>query len=293
MSSAIASGVREIAGWLSPGRRRWRQFLRSLPVAPEDCTGNLREVGPHDFIICGCPRTGTTLLAAFLFQPPASVTVMEPWDGMRMLPSDLFRSLRLELQTSRALGRGKLDIGALQSQGLVRWTADGTSSATVTYHDSTLVGVKWPAFWRYLDRLPTARFLVTLRHPYDVVHSFFKQGGRLARGLEYETRFHSQMNSCLERAIGDPAIRRVLLFDYIHERILEHLSRRNVLAVRYERWFSDRDMLVKEIETFLGVRLRNPLPTIRQPGSDGSDEAVREAVRRYCGTAGRLGYDLR
>ena len=74
---------RDAAGRLSPRRRRWERFLQALPLDPSELEVPLAPPGRDDFIICGCPRTGTTLLAAVLFQPPRMVTCMEPWDGMR------------------------------------------------------------------------------------------------------------------------------------------------------------------------------------------------------------------
>ncbi|MDQ3605188.1 MAG: sulfotransferase [Gemmatimonadota bacterium] len=277
---------------LSPASRRWRRFLRSLPVDPDNLSLPLAEPGERDFILCGAPRTGTTLLSAMLVQPPALYTVMEPWDGMRLPPAELFASLRASIRAEGTLTVGKLDTAALMHSGEVRWTREGHGGAPLELSDDLVLGVKWPVFWRYLPHLPNTRFIVTLRHPYEVIASFRKHGGRLRMGLEYDTAFNRRMNAQLQRATSSLARRRVLLFDYIHERIVPFLSRPNVLAVRYERWFSEADSIRAEISAFLGVELREGLAKIRRPAP--SDLSAREGdlIRSECGTAAALGYTL-
>ena len=82
--------------------------------------------------MCGSPRSGTALLVAMLFQPPEVVTVMEPWDALRLPPRDLFESLRAELATTGKLRRGRLDVAALQSAGAVSWLREGEAAYPVS-----------------------------------------------------------------------------------------------------------------------------------------------------------------
>lgn len=112
---------------ISPRHRRWRALLDSLTLRPDDIHPEQDDLGPADFVLCGCPRTGTSLAAAQLFQPPRIVTIMEPWDGLRLRPRELFGSLRGELAEGR-LGRGRLDVEALRADGRVVWTQGGKRS---------------------------------------------------------------------------------------------------------------------------------------------------------------------
>jgi hypothetical protein len=284
--------LRSLAGTLSPRRRRWLRFLDELPLDPDDLPDPLPAPGPDDVILCGCPRSGTSLLAAALFQPPTSISIMEPWDGMRLAPADLFASLRAELAEGR-LARGRLDLDGLVDEGTVRWCLDGASARDVQYSPSSVVSVKWPAYWRYLDRLPATRFVVTLRHPAEVIGSFKAQGGRVGLGLQYQTAFNRALNAELEAATPDPARRRVLLFDHVHEQLLPHLERPEVFAVRYERWFQDPEQLLAELGAFLGTDVTSPPITLRPArGSLALDDRDWELLRAHCHTAERLGYDI-
>jgi hypothetical protein len=285
--------IRDTAARLSPRRRRWERFLRELPLDPDELDSPLAQPGQDDFIICGCPRTGTTLLAAVLFQPPRVVTCMEPWDGMRLPPAELFASLRDEVETTGKLKRGRLDLHELCRSGLVRWCKEGEASVDVGVESSWLLGVKWPGYWRFLGYLPRTRFIVCLRDPYDVIASFKAMGGRVGEGLQYDTRFNREMNKALQEATSDPALRRVLLFEYVHRRLLPHLERPEVLVVRYERWFDDRRALLGDISRFVGYPISAARIKIRRPQSDGLSRHDRDLIAAHCGTAATLGYSIK
>lgn len=285
--------LRTTLAYFSPRRRRWERFLHSLPLDPETLPGPLPQPGERDFIICGCPRTGTTLLSATLFQPPGVITVMEPWDGMRMAPAELFASLRREIAATGRLSRGRLDLPLLLDRGEVRWCQEGAGAVPLAVTPHYLLGVKWPGFWRYLDTLSEPKFLVCLRDPLEVIASFRDAGGRLTQGLNQETRFNRSMNESLRGASRDPALRRVLLFEYVHTRLLPSLHRPNVMVVRYERWFTDRDNLLRELSAFLGVPVSGGRALIREPRRHASLSARELAlIRQHCTTADRLGYPL-
>lgn len=284
--------LRRLARGLSPRRRRWLRFLDALPLDPATLDRPLAAPGPRDVIVCGCPRSGTSLVAAALFQPASSISVMEPWDGMRLEPAALFASLRAELAGGR-LTRGRLDLPALTDRGEVRWCQEGSGAAPVGYGSSTVVSVKWPGYWRYLDMLPASRFVVTLRHPAEVIGSFKAQGGQVGLGLQYPTRFNRALNAELAAATDDPALRRVLLFDHVHERILPHLVRPDVFVLRYERWFEDAGQLLDDLGAFLGADVsRSPVAIRPSRGADPLDDRDRELLRTRCRTAASLGYDL-
>jgi len=285
--------LRASAGRFSPGRRRWTRFLQSLPLDPERLALPLKSPGDRDFIICGCPRTGTSLLAAALFQPPASVTVMEPWDGMRLAPADLFASLRKEIESTRQLARGRLDVDALYQGGKVRWRPEGGPVPLPAVDADFALGVKWPGYWRYLGLLPRTKFLVCLRHPLEVISSFKVAGGRVAQGLQYDTAFNARLNSELKLATRDMAERRVLLFDYVHERLLPRLNDPNVFVVRYERWFDEPGHLLGELSEFLGCPLDDTRVVVkRSETTDVLDRDERRMIAATCRTAEPLGYKL-
>jgi hypothetical protein len=217
---------------------------------------------------------------------------MEPWDCFRLLPADLVRSLRAEVETTGQFSRGRLDIPAIAAERRVRWCRDGEKPVAVRMDEDCLLGVKMPAFWRYLDLLPRTKFLVCLRDPVEVVSSFGSVGGRLAQGQDYDIPFNREMNRLLSLVTDDPLIRRVLLFDFVAERILPLLGSDRVHVVRYERWRSDPAGQMEAVGAFLGRALQPPPVDIVAPTSPRPAPEVIAAVRRYCTTAERLGYDL-
>lgn len=283
---------RAAAARLSPRHRRWLAFLRAFELDPRELAAPLAAPSDRDFLIGGSPRSGTTLLSAVLYQPPGVVTFMEPWDGMRLAPAELFRSFRDEIATG-TLRRGKLDVPKLMESGRVRWWAEGETPVHIEAARDCLVGVKWPAFWQYLDLLPTTKFLMTLRHPFETISSYKKKGGALVDGLDYDIAFNRGINQELEAATGDLALRRVLLYERINQQLLPFLDRPNVLAVRYERWFDDADALLDEIADFLGTELRMDHVTIRR-SSEPWDLTHRdiELIQEHCRSAEMLGYDV-
>lgn len=287
-----ARRARQAVARLSPGRRRWDGFVQGLELDPDALARPLEPPSPHDFLICGSARTGTSLLSAVLFQPPQVITVMEPWDGMRSAPASLFRSLREEVESTGRLHRGRLDADALRRDGSVKWQAEGGAAEVTTGPDYRL-GVKWPAYWRYLDLLPDTRFVVCVRHPFEVISSFKAAGGRVALGLQYDTAFNRALNQHLQGATANIALRRALLYEYVNSRILPYIGRPNVFVVRYERWFADRDTMVTQLGEFLGVDLGPGPATIRTPQAGVSLTAHERAlVRTHCRSAHALGYDL-
>jgi hypothetical protein len=228
-----------------------------------------------------------------LFQPPSVVTVMEPWNGMRMQPAELFGSLRRSLTEKRSLEYGKLDVEALLSKGAVKRVPEGSSKPQLSINPDFKLGVKWPAFWRYLDLLPDTRFLVCVRDPHEVIASFKKEGGRLRLGLEYATPFNKRVNDEMRGATWSPALRRVLLYDYINSCIVRHAGRANVFLVRYERWFEDPEALLLEIGSFLDADVTRPHARIRPPRSASYlAQTDRDLIKKHCTAAAALGYDL-
>jgi hypothetical protein len=215
---------------------------------------------------------------------------MEPWDGMRLPPAELFASIRSELARGE-LSRGRLDVESLRSSGEVRWGSDGEFPHRVETASDCLVGVKWPAFWRYLDKLPETKFLVCVRNPVDVVASFATMQGQLSKGLNYDIPFNHAMNEALRAETDDPAIRRASLFEYIGARIAPYLDRPNVFPVRYERWFQDRGGLMRDIADFLGASLGPGEPVIREPVRRPHDPETVRSVAERCPSASALGYE--
>jgi Sulfotransferase family len=291
MSRVLTRRLRDKAARLSPRRRRWERFLRDLPLDPADLDHPLERPGRDDFIICGCPRTGTTLLTAVLVQPPRVVTCMEPWDGMRLPPAQLFASLRDEVEATGKLQRGRLDLQELRRSGSVRWCPEGKAAADMSVQPPWLLGVKWPGYWRYLESLPDTRFIVCLRDPSEVIASFKAASGRVGQGLQYDTRFNRELNRELLEMTRDPDLRRVFLFEYVHQRLLPHLRRPNVLVVRYERWFTDRDGLLGQISQFLGCNVTAGHVYIRRSTAvDALSPRDRDLIKLHCTTAAALGY---
>ena len=253
MAAALAPAwgtVRPTLARLSPNARRYQRFLSELPLDPDRLPSRLPDAGALDYVMCGCPRTGTTLLAAALHQPPAAITVMEPWDGMRMPPHALFTSLREEIASTGELRRGRLDLDALEADGEVAWCQEGAVVRRLTRPSRSCWassgppgGGSRPHARDEVPGLPPAS-----RRGRRVLPG---RGGRVAQGLQYDTAFNRTLNRELGQ-IRDVEERRVRLFEYVHTRLLPLLERPNVLAVRYERWALDADGLLAEIGEFLG-----------------------------------------
>ena len=270
----------------------WQRFLKGLPIEPDTLPRPVAQPGECDFIICGVPRSGTTLVAGMLFQPPHVVTVMEPWDGMRLVPADLFASLRREIRETGQLRRGKLDVAALREQRKVKWQAEGATPAEVKVNGDFSLGVKWPAFWRYVELLPDTKFVVCVRHPAEVVQSFEQQGERLAQGYMYDTRFNLRMHAELRAATDDDAERRILLYKYISDRLIPHLERPNVHVVRYESWLEDPDTTLRALCEFLGLPKLQPTVSLRSAKAKRNvDATTKRLLRKHLGNS-YLGYDL-
>lgn len=276
-----------------PRGREWTRFLDSFELDPDDLPRPVPEPSDRDFIICGAPRSGTTLLTAMLFQPPRVVTVMEPWSGMRLPPRELFSSIRKEIDETGRLCQGKLDVTELEARGEVRWAEEGAASYEIKAEPDYLLGIKWPAFWRYIELLPTTRFLVCIRDPKEVVSSLKRTGGRLGLGLDYDVAFDRRVNAELKKATRNLALRRVLLYMKINAHLLPHLGRSNVMAVRYERWFAEPDALMSEISRFLGTPLHRGHVKIRPPGMQSSlNKREMRLISENCGVMRELGYSI-
>ena len=234
------------------------------------------------------------MLAAMLFQPPAAVTVMEPWDGMRYAPKDLFASIHKEISETGCLARGKLDIAALNAEKAVRWIKEGTQRTDLKgLSENYLLGIKWPAFWRYMELLPRTKFILCVRDPLEVINSFKKQGGRLGQGLMYDTAFNRSMNESLLAATNDAARRRVLLYSYISERVQAYCDAPNVYVARYERWFSEPEVMLAELSEFLGVQLTQfPVQLRNPPEVQHLTDTDLKLIQEHAGVAAAFGYTL-
>ena len=279
-----------------PEAQAWARLRATLTLDPDELPDPLPAPGERDVLVCGASRSGTTLLSAMLFQPPRSISVMEPWDVFRLPPAEHFAAVRAELRDG-VLRSGHLDVAALRRDGSVRTCTRREAHVDVQADEDCVVAIKVPILWRYMNRLPHTRFLVCVRDPREVIASFRRSPGDLAQGLDYDIPFNRVMNAALRAATGDPALRRVLLYDYVYERMLPHLQRPEVFVVRYERWFSDPDVLLGELGRFLGVSLASPLARVREPANrapqPAADEEIeRELIRACCRTAAALGYEL-
>jgi hypothetical protein len=100
------------------------------------------------------------------------------------------------------------------------------------------------------------------------------------------------MNKELQQATSDPALRRVLPFEYVHQRLLPHLERPEVLVVRYERWFDDREALLRDLSQFLGHCITAKHIEIRRLESGGLSRRDRDLIGRHCTTAAHFGYAI-
>lgn len=261
---------------------------RALPARPEQPTA-------RDFVICGLPRSGTTLLSAALHQPPEVVTLMEPWDGLVLPPAELFRHVRRRLRDEGTIG-GRIDLDRLVAEGSTAWVDDHPRRVEPPVDpDTVAVGVKWPSYWQLLDLLPDTRFLVCVRDPAEVISSFVGARGALRDGLELDVAFHADLNAGLRVATRRRADRRALLYETIVRGMLPHLDRPNVKLVRFERWQQDPEALLAEVGAFLGVDTSHTHVRIRPTAREVPRLSPRErrAIARLCPSATALGYRTR
>jgi hypothetical protein len=281
-----------VAARVSPRHRRWYGFLREFDLDPSAMDRTVAEPGSRGFIMCGSPRSGTTMLCAALFQPPRIITYNEPWDGVRIAPKPLFDSLRQEIEAG-SVARGRLDLPHLLERGEVRWTLDGEIPYAVSVDEDYMVGVKWPTFWQYLPLLHNTKFLVTVRHPFETISSYKKKGGAVADGLDYDVAFNRGLNEWLSKRTSDPDLRRILLYEHINQEIIRTVSEANALVVHYDRWFDDIEGLRKEIGDFLDVEVNFDHLSVRRSGRDValSDREIA-LIREHCESASKWGYDL-
>jgi hypothetical protein len=213
---------------------------------------------------------------------------------MRLPPAQLFASLRDEIGQTGQLRSGKLDLDGLSRSGIVTRVPEGTSTANIEVNGDYLLGIKWPAFWQYLELLPDTKFLVCVRNPHDVIASFKRLGGRLGAGLEYDLAFNRRLNQQLRLATRHLALRRILLYEYINRRIIPHLQRPDVYLVRYERWLTEPEALLQEISAFLGTVLGSRPARVERPRHEAVlTPAERAMIAEHCQTAALLGYDPR
>lgn len=269
------------------------RFLDGLDLDPDELIKPVASPGPRDFIICGAPRSGTTLLSAMLFQPPRVVTVVEPWSGMHLAPHELFASIRREIAETQNLSSGKLDVAALARTGAVHRLQEGAKAAPIEVEADYLLGVKWPEYWRYVGLLPKTKFLICIRHPVEVIASFKRIGGRLGLGLGYDLAFNRRINQGLLSSTRNIALRRIFLYETINSHLLPYSGSENVLLVRYERWFEDPKGLMDDIALFLGVEL-GTMPAKIRPHKQlpRLDDTELRLIAEHCRTAKSLGYSL-
>jgi hypothetical protein len=280
----------ETAKQVLPRQRRWRSLLASLTLDPDDLPRPIEPPDERTVLVCGSPRTGTALVSALLWRPPRVLSVMEPWDGLRLPPADLAASLRAEVEGTGGLSRGRLDVDATERTGAVVWCRDGQRPVAAAVDHRWVLAIKWPAFWRYLDLLPTARFVVCLRDPESTVASYSHTSGRLADGFEYDVPFHRALNAA-QAEVADRDERRALLYQRIHERIVPHLGRPEVHVVRYERWATDRARQLADLEAFVGAPLSTAVAITPSAADAGAMSArQRDAVARLCTIRSALGY---
>jgi len=134
---------------------------------------------------------------------------------------------------------------------------------------------------------------VCVRAPDEVVRSSKEKRGRLIMGYDYRVAFNREMNDELRRAARTTAERRVLMYEYINSRLLGHLDRPNVYVLRYERWFQDRERVIRELSSFLDIPLGPGHARIRASDSRTSlSRAEVRMLRQHSSAARALGYPV-
>ncbi len=147
----------------------WSQYLNPAFVAAGSSNDQLRDDAP--IFLVGFPRSGTTLLEQILDSHPALQTLEEKPAAAAM------ERAFLDLADA-APGRNVVDLGSKQVSHLRQLYHDEVARHLKRDPGSALVDklplniVRVPMIWRVF---PNARFILALRHPYDVCLSCFMQ----------------------------------------------------------------------------------------------------------------------
>ena len=199
---------------------QWHARWRSATIVERD---------PAPVFLVGFPRSGTTLLDTMLLGHP-NVRVLEEMPTLRGFDEAVGGFERIS-------GLDASAIDALRERYFERLDRFADAAAGMTVID------KFPLYMNRLPLLhrlfPRARFILSLRHPCDVVLSCFITNFRLNHG----------MSNFLD--LADAARLYDMSFRYLEQ--CRAILPMEVCVVRYEALVADREAALRPLFSFLGL----------------------------------------
>jgi hypothetical protein len=254
----------------------------------------------NTFVLTGMPRSGTTYLAAVLFDPPGVVTMSESGGEWKQFyrehgPSE--RVFNLFDEHRRRIERGEPVMTFAGTEGfrgagrIDTWNQKKTAQK-VEVTEGFHLGLKNPEVFLDLLRVfvnAGVKCIVTVRHPVRVINSWVKRVRRLTEsGQPIDGTFANGRSVTFESHAHDAVARRIELFNHFARQSLEYRHTPNILLIRHEDWCLDQ---LSKVCDFLGIadpaRLRPPVippDSVELP----ADECAR--ICRECAIAGEFGY---
>ena len=254
------------------------------------------------FVLTGMPRSGTTYLAAVLHNPPAVVTISEAGGQWKQLMKaygrtprvfDVFSDYRERILRGERVHTLEGTAGFEGKQRIDTWSQKKTQRKIKADHDFKL-GMKNPEV--FLELLPLfreagTRCVITARHPVSVINSWVKKvEKRLSKGGTIEGTFANGQCITYDSPSEDSVLRRIDLYNHFAGLMTDHLEDANVMLIRYEDWFTDKEQLAR-VCRFLGVPvLRHLNPQLILPDPLMISEEEQQAILAGCLVAHKFGY---
>jgi hypothetical protein len=258
---------------------------------------------PPIFIISGMPSGGTTYLCAVLHNPPKVITVSEAGGGWKQKAKERGKdpSLVKELFDYRERVLDGEEIPSLEgTEGFsgMRRVDTWNQKKKLRRHKvdpSFSLGMKQPeVFLELLEFFLEAglKCVLSVRHPLYVINSWVKRSERQLEQKGHLRGIFANGESVLySSAKPDIVDRRIDLYNHMAARAAQHMGHEDVMLIRYEEWFTDKNLLDK-VSDFIGIPnlgyLRPPLippdPLLLGPEEQGR-------ILAGCAAAAELGYE--
>lgn len=256
------------------------------------------------FILTGLPRSGTTYLAAVLYNPPGVVTLSEAggrWKDLYRTHGksdkifDIFHEFRARILMGEEVSTIEGTPG-FEGRGRVDTWNQKKVQKKITVHSEFFLGLKNPeVFLGFLEVFLNAglKCIVTVRHPAFVINSWVKRlKDRLDKSSAIEGKFANGDSVIFCSKLDRPEDRRIDLYNYMSDLIVRQMGSKNILIIRHEDWYIDRSQLDR-VSDFLGIPnigYLRPAPISPDPLVITDEE--HEKILRGCTIAAKFGYQI-
>ncbi|MCK4910300.1 MAG: sulfotransferase [Thermodesulfovibrionales bacterium] len=257
------------------------------------------------FILCGLPRSGTTYLAALLYNPPEVITLSEAggkWKqfyrehGVDPGIFDLLKDFRKRILDGEEMATFEGTAG-FEGKGRVDTWNQKKEQRKVDALPDFHLGLKNPEiFLAYLGMFAEAglKCIVTVRHPAAVINSWVKKvQKKLDRGKSVEGKFANGDCLAYSSKSDDIVQRRIDLYNHLAGLVLEHKGHDNVMVIRHEDWYTDPTQL-ERVTGFLGIPSLGYLrPAPIKPDPPVLSAQEQERINKGCTIAAKLRYPIK